>query len=120
MAGWWLESVKCEIECSVHILYTCAAGLVVVDVIEGVTYHASTGGVDVHALRARLSRTQYQDAIFQLADIWTSGVTPEEYSAFLWTLLDRVAKEYPFWNRTHADGPVRHLMIMPCDHGAAD
>ena len=49
-----------------------------------------------------------------------TGGVPLMSSARVLELLDRVAKEYPFWNRTHADGPVRHLMIMPCDHGAAD
>jgi hypothetical protein len=38
-----------------------------------------------------LTREQFQDAIFQLADVWTEGVTPEEYADFLWTLLERIS-----------------------------
>lgn len=36
-------------------------------------------------------------------------------------LFDRLATVYPHWNRTLASGgPVRHLLISPCDHGPAD
>jgi len=35
-------------------------------------------------------------------------------------LFDRLATDYPHWNRTYASGPVRHLLISPCDHGPGD
>ena len=46
---------------------------------------------DCPAGATALPRETFQDAIFQLADVWTAGVDPEEYAAFLWTLLDRIA-----------------------------
>jgi hypothetical protein len=41
--------------------------------------------------RELLSRELFHDGLFQLADVWTAGVSPEEYAAFLRTLLGRIA-----------------------------
>ena len=38
-----------------------------------------------------LGRSQLMDAMFELADVWTRGVTAEEYSAFLRTLLETIS-----------------------------
>ena len=39
-----------------------------------------------------LTRVRFQDAVFQVADLWTnSSVDPQIYASFLWTLLKRVA-----------------------------
>mmetsp|Transcript_26862 Transcript_26862/g.75293 ORF Transcript_26862/g.75293 Transcript_26862/m.75293 type:complete len:911 (-) Transcript_26862:591-3323(-) len=38
-----------------------------------------------------IGREQFMDAIFQLADHWTHGVSAEEYTSFLWRLLKRIA-----------------------------
>ena len=37
-----------------------------------------------------LTRKQFQDAIFELADTWTRGICPYEYTAFLWRLHDQL------------------------------
>jgi hypothetical protein len=34
----------------------------------------------------QLGRTAFGDALFELADIWTRGVSAAEYAAFLWEL----------------------------------
>ena len=37
-----------------------------------------------------LTRKQFQDALFELADTWTRGICPYEYTAFLWRLHDQL------------------------------
>lgn len=57
-----------------------------VDAMKQITedWHEDTKGKDV------LSRRLFQDAIFQLADLWTGGICPYEYAAFAKTLLDKI------------------------------
>ena len=40
-------------------------------------------------------------------------------SARVLALFDRIAAEYPHWNRT-ANLGLRHFLVSPCDHGAGD
>jgi hypothetical protein len=58
-----------------------------------------------------ITREAFMDAIFQLADHWTPGVSSQEYSSFLWRLLKRISiseagKSGLFW-RQPAD--VRYM-----------
>lgn len=31
-----------------------------------------------------------------------------------------IRSRWPYWNRTRARGEARHLLLLPCDHGAGD
>lgn len=41
-----------------------------------------------------LSKERFMDALFQLADVWTDGITPAEYADFLRNLLDRISETW--------------------------
>ena len=58
---------------------------------------------------ATMDGESFRDAIFELADLWTPTISPKEYSAFLWELLDACAEadgkgldEYRFWKPTNS------------------
>jgi len=40
-----------------------------------------------------LSRRQFQDAFFELADTWTCGICSYEYASFLWRLYEQVTMQ---------------------------
>ena len=53
---------------------------------------------------ATISREQFMDALFELADLWTKTIEPQEYVDFLHTLFLRIAKHddggtFFFWRQ---------------------
>ena len=35
-------------------------------------------------------------------------------------MIEQLARDHPFWNRSMARGHARHLLLSPCDHGPGD
>ena len=56
-----------------------------------------------------LSRKAFCDAFFELADVWTAGISALEYASFLWRLFDAVVVQIPV---TSADGRVTMLSYV--------
>ena len=76
-----------------------------------------------------LSRERFCDAVFQLADLWTSGVDPVEYADFLWKLLHHIATRIRCgcpgrckkrlgdaeWTQSQSHGQSKPNRRLPCE-----
>lgn len=69
----------------------------------------------------RLTRTRFLDSLFELADMWTAGICPYQYTAFLMSLFDKVsvANEKRGWARElstrccHGHCLLRLVVVTP-------
>ena len=73
-------------------------------------------------LHERIRLSQHHTTNGECADFFLlhNFVGTKQSSAWMMQLMSRVAREYPFFNRTHKNGPVRHFFLTPCDHGPGD
>ena len=61
--------------------------------------------------RETLCRDDYFDALFELADMWTSLISADEYYSFLWKLLERISYVHgdPWYGVDEDGSPVARV-----------
>ena len=61
--------------------------------------------------RETLCRDDYFDALFELADMWTSLISADEYYSFLWKLLERISYVHgdPWYGVDEDGNPVARV-----------
>ena len=77
-------------------------------------------------LHDHLRRSQHYTADGSCADFFVvsnhqkPGGKMGKSSAMVAASFEWLAQKWPYWNQTAGRGLVRHLLLMPCDHGPGD
>ena len=73
------------------------------------------------ALLTWLKASRYWEPDGDCADFFLVPTHPSSGGdASVARMFSFLRARWPYWNRTRAEGEARHLMLLPCDHGAGD
>ena len=75
-------------------------------------------------LHDQLRRSEHHTSDGACADFFVLSnhqlASGKKSSALVAESFEWIARQWPWWNQTAGRGLVRHLLLMPCDHGPGD